>query len=106
MNLEECLQYLYSVKQNFNIDVDSLIENILKKQHAKEKELERLDKMFIFEKEAFKKGFSNIAGIDEAGRGPLAGPVVCSAVILNPKKTILGLDDSKKVSEKKKRTTF
>ena len=41
----------------------------------------------------------HVAGIDEAGRGPLAGPVVCAAVILDPKKTIRGLADSKVLSE-------
>jgi len=43
-----------------------------------------------------------IAGVDEAGRGPWAGPVVCAAVILDPKITISGLNDSKKLSEKKR----
>ncbi len=43
-----------------------------------------------------------VAGIDEAGRGPLAGPVVAAAVVLNPEKPILGLGDSKKLSEKKR----
>jgi ribonuclease HII len=43
-----------------------------------------------------------ICGVDEAGRGPLAGPVYAAAVILNPNRPILGLDDSKKLSEKKR----
>ena len=43
-----------------------------------------------------------IAGIDEVGRGPLAGPVVTAAVILNPNKPITGLTDSKKLSEKRR----
>lgn len=43
-----------------------------------------------------------LAGVDEVGRGPLAGDVVTAAVILNPKKVIVGLDDSKKLSEKKR----
>ncbi len=54
----------------------------------------------------FDKSFINdgelLAGIDEAGRGPLAGPVVASAVILNPSEKISGLNDSKKLSEKKR----
>ncbi len=48
----------------------------------------------------------NIAGVDEAGRGPLAGPVVTAAVILNPESTPVGLDDSKKLSEKKRIALF
>src|SRR3990167_6766538 len=43
-----------------------------------------------------------IAGVDEAGRGPLAGPVVAAAVILDPRRPIAGLDDSKQLSEKKR----
>lgn len=47
-----------------------------------------------------------IAGVDEAGRGPLAGPVVAAAVILNPKKRIDGIRDSKKLTEKKREALF
>lgn len=47
-----------------------------------------------------------VAGVDEAGRGPLAGDVVAAAVILNPAKPIAGLDDSKKLSEKKRLYLF
>jgi len=48
----------------------------------------------------------HIAGVDEAGRGPLAGPVVCAAVILNPKKNIAGLADSKKLSAARREKLF
>jgi ribonuclease HII len=47
-----------------------------------------------------------IAGVDEAGRGPLAGPVVCAAVILAKSHTLVGLNDSKKLSEKKRESLF
>jgi ribonuclease HII len=47
-----------------------------------------------------------VAGVDEAGRGPLAGPVSCAAVILDPKKPIAGLNDSKKLSEAKRELLF
>ena len=47
-----------------------------------------------------------IAGVDEAGRGPLAGPVVVAAVILDPRKTIEGIDDSKKLSAKRREALF
>ena len=52
------------------------------------------------------RGFSLVAGIDEAGRGPLAGPVVSAAVILNEKTKIDGLNDSKKLSAKKREELF
>ncbi len=58
--------------------------------------------MYKYEKDLISKGFSYIAGCDEVGRGPLAGPVVCAAVILNPKSRINGLDDSKVLSAKKR----
>jgi ribonuclease HII len=55
------------------------------------------------EKEGFDRGrYSVIAGVDEAGRGPLAGDVVAAAVILDPENPIKGLTDSKKLSEKKR----
>ena len=68
----------------------------------KEEEIERLINLSKFEKEYHEKGYEFIAGIDEAGRGPLAGPVVAGAVIL-PKDCLLeGINDSKKLSEKKR----
>jgi ribonuclease HII len=59
--------------------------------------------LYNFENELYQKGIKYIAGCDEVGRGPLAGPVVCAAVILDPKNTIEGLNDSKKLSENKRR---
>jgi ribonuclease HII len=55
-----------------------------------------------FEDQARNRGFSSVAGIDEAGRGPLAGPVVAAAVILPADFVLVGLTDSKKLSEKKR----
>lgn len=52
---------------------------------------------FRYEREARKRGWQRIAGLDEAGRGSLFGPVVAAAVILNPKRRIFSLDDSKKL---------
>lgn len=61
---------------------------------------------FEFEQALFAKGLNIIAGVDEVGRGPLAGPVVAAAVILDPKNIPDGLNDSKKLSEKKRETLF
>ena len=52
------------------------------------------------------KGYKTVAGVDEAGRGPLAGPVYAAAVILPPELCIRGLDDSKKLTEKKREALF
>ncbi len=64
--------------------------------------IEKYERLSSYEQEYLAKGFTNIAGIDEAGRGPLAGPVVAGACILDPDYKILGLDDSKKLSAKKR----
>ena len=60
----------------------------------------------VFEIEGLKAGYRRIAGIDEVGRGPLAGPVGSAAVILHPDKPIYGLDDSKKLSLAKRLQLF
>ncbi len=54
------------------------------------------------EREARQRGWTRIAGLDEAGRGALFGPVVAAAVILNPRRRIVGLDDSKKLSPERR----
>lgn len=72
----------------------------------KEKELERLEKLKEIENELYKKGATKICGIDEAGRGPLAGPVVVAAVIMPEDSMIEGVNDSKKVSEKKRENLY
>ena len=58
--------------------------------------------LWFFEKKATAEGFNNIAGIDEAGRGPLAGPVVSAAVILPQNFSVNGVVDSKKLTIKKR----
>lgn len=57
---------------------------------------------FSFEEQYYGRGYNCVCGIDEAGRGPLAGPVVAACVILKRATVIEGLDDSKKLSEKKR----
>lgn len=71
-----------------------------------DKEKERLDKMMIYEQECYIKSGNFIAGIDEAGRGPLCGPVVAAAVILKKGEYIPGVNDSKKLSEKKRNSLY
>jgi len=61
---------------------------------------------YEFEKAAVNSGFSCICGVDEAGRGPLAGPVCAAAVILPKGAVIKGLDDSKKLTEKKRERLY
>ena len=61
-------------------------------------ELTRSQRMWLFEQQALNRGISPVAGVDEAGRGPLAGPLVVAAVILPPGSWFRGLNDSKKVA--------
>ena len=72
----------------------------------KEKEEERLIKLKEIEKEFHDRGVNYIAGIDEAGRGPLAGPVVVACVLLPKDSMIEGVNDSKKVSENKREKLY
>lgn len=58
------------------------------------------------EKELFEKGYSLIAGVDEAGRGALFGPLIAAAVILNPQNIPAGIKDSKKLSPERRREVF
>ena len=61
---------------------------------------------YAYERELAAKGYNVICGVDEAGRGPLAGPVFAAAVVLDPKNEIEGLNDSKKLSQKKRELLF
>ncbi len=62
--------------------------------------------LWAFEKKAKSQGFQSIAGVDEAGRGPLAGPVVASAVVLPEGFTVTGITDSKKLTPTKRRQLY
>lgn len=62
--------------------------------------------LWQYEQEAFSAGIRLVCGVDEAGRGPLAGPVCAAAVILPPKLEIPGLNDSKKLTDKKRRELY
>lgn len=62
--------------------------------------------MYLYENKYKKMGKKIIAGLDEAGRGPMAGPLVVAMVILDPKKRIEGLNDSKQLTEKKREALF
>lgn len=72
----------------------------------KEKEVERLNKLKEFEQKLYDDKIKYIAGVDEAGRGPLAGPVVIGCVIMKKESFIEYVNDSKKVSEKRRETLY
>ena len=62
--------------------------------------------LWVYEREAFDAGIKLVCGVDEAGRGPLAGPVCAAAVMLPPGLEIPGLNDSKKLTDKKRRELY
>ena len=72
----------------------------------KENEIERLNNMLEIENSLYERGYINVCGVDEAGRGPLCGPVVAAAVILPKNEKIEGVNDSKKISEKKREILY
>ena len=93
--------FLVEASKDLRSGVQKAIE---KRKRAIQAELDedlRLEQMLQYEKELYQAGYQTIAGIDEVGRGPLAGPVVAAAVILPPGCKIKGLNDSKKIPKKK-----
>lgn len=66
----------------------------------------RLEEMLQYERKLYGEGYGYIAGVDEVGRGPLAGPVVAAAVVLPQDFDVPGVDDSKKLSEKKREQLY
>lgn len=71
-----------------------------------EKQKLLLEEMLTYERQLWEQGYDIVAGVDEVGRGPLAGPVVAAAVVLPQDFSILGINDSKKVTEKKREELF
>ncbi len=106
LTLDEQSHLVEELRADSRKSVSALADKIEKKIQKHEEEMARLIEMHAFEKEARKKGYKLVAGIDEAGRGPLMGPVVASAVILPDDCIIEGLDDSKKLSEQKRDQLF
>lgn len=78
----------------------------MKEAERQAEELARSQQMWSFERQAFDGGFTLVAGVDEAGRGPLAGPLVVAAVILPPESWLPGLNDSKKVAPRQRECLF
>ena len=92
------LEYLDSIKDKCTVNISRLTEKYKKRLEAFEAEKRRFDEISVFERAAYDSGIKYIAGIDEAGRGPLAGPVVAAAVILPKDVFIENLKDSKKLT--------
>ena len=106
INIADIPEALKQYRNDERAGIISLVKSYDKKYAAYLKELERLDTMLEYERGYYKKGVKLIAGIDEVGRGPLAGPVVAAAVILPENCAIEGLNDSKKLSPKKREELY
>ena len=98
--------FINKYKLDERAGVISLVKKAKIKIHDYELEVERSKNMLKFEKKYKEMGYKHICGIDEVGRGPLAGPVVTCAVILPSDEIILGLNDSKQLSKKKREELY
>lgn len=103
-DLSELPTFISTYEKDLRTGVGVLVAKARKKIQEYEKEIARTEKMKEFEKKY--SSFSYICGIDEVGRGPLAGPVVAGAVILKKDCDILYLNDSKQLSEKKREELY
>jgi ribonuclease HII len=80
----------------------ALAKSLETKRRARRRENDRLRRLLSFERELWDRGVELVAGVDEAGMGPLAGPVVAAAAILSPGQRFEGLDDSKRLDRQER----
>lgn len=86
------------LQQDARVGVRALYDVCMREKSSRLRERNRLSALLQFEAEAIANGFSRVAGVDEAGRGPLAGPIVAGAVVLNGSPPA-GVNDSKQLTE-------
>ncbi len=98
MDLEEAAAYLAALEKGNAPGIKRLTAKLEKRRLQIQEDKRRLEEMSCYEKRAYLQGHRFIAGIDEAGRGPLAGPVVAAAVILPREVFLEKLNDSKKLT--------
>ncbi|MBR1931863.1 MAG: ribonuclease HII [Lachnospiraceae bacterium] len=101
---DELPEFIKSYETDERAGVQKLVASAHKKLEALQKERERIEALKVYERKY--SDYSFICGIDEVGRGPLAGPVVAGAVILPKDCDILYINDSKKLSEKKREELY
>lgn len=95
-------ELLHAMADDSRAGVREIYRRLKRAQVALEAEKKRLAKMFLYEEDLWTRGHAPVAGVDEAGRGPLAGPVVAAAVILPEKARLFDLNDSKKLTAAKR----
>jgi ribonuclease HII len=106
LELEELKNAIEIYKEDQRAGVKKLIAQFEKNIEKHTIECERIKNISQYEQEQYAKGKNYVAGIDEVGRGPLAGPVVTCSVILPKDCFILGINDSKKLSEAKREELY
>ena len=99
-------QLLEAMKKDSRIGIQKLLARYYQEQEAIRKRKEKAKQLLTEERRLWALGYSFIGGIDEAGRGPLAGPVAAACVILPRDLTIEGIDDSKKLTAAKREELY
>ncbi len=94
--------FVQAMQEDKRVSVQKLAQSYLKRKQKEEAERERVLHMYAMETAYYNQGVYHVAGVDEAGRGPAAGPVMIAAVILPPYWECPGLNDSKKLSPAKR----
>lgn len=102
LEVNELRNALDDLKSDERNGVIKIIDKYNKKINKYEQEIERLRLLNFYENKYFEKSYKYIAGVDEVGRGPLAGPVVAACVVFPKDTKILNINDSKKLSENKR----
>ena len=106
LNEDQYVEYIQLLNQDDRKSVQNIAKSLGKKLEKIKKEEERLEFINTFENEGYANGYLYIGGVDEAGRGPLAGPVVASVVVFEKGTKIPYINDSKKLSEAKRDELF
>lgn len=106
LEVDRYLEYIDILRSDERKSVQNIALKLAKRLDAIRKEEERLELINTFENEGYSNGYTYIGGIDEAGRGPRAGPVVAAVVVFKPGTKIAGINDSKKLSEAKRDELF
>jgi ribonuclease HII len=95
-------ELLFAMADDPRTGVREVYRRLMRARSLLDAERKRLAKMFLYEEDLWARGYAPVAGVDEAGRGPLAGPVMAAAVILPEKISLPDLNDSKKLTAAKR----
>jgi ribonuclease HII len=106
LKITEIPNALLPFEDDERIGVKELIRIFTKKYNDYLKEMDRLESLNEYENVFYKKGFKTVAGVDEVGRGPLAGAIVACCVIFPKNTKIIGINDSKKLSESRRKEIY